>query len=153
MITRVRLFPCCRPHGLPTEWLELGVCLTLSDRQKSHDLPRSSVASHPRLRCSSVGAHLQADDTLTFLQLLLWEISLVLLCFPKKDTHTCWKQAKELPIYQLQTSVLVLQSETCFHATLLVNKHHNAFLFCKHFFALIKKHKQSKNVSSYVFKG
>lgn len=98
VITQVRLFPCGCPLGFQTEWLELGVCLTLSDGQKSHYLPRSSVAGHPRLRRSSVGAHLQANDALTLLQLLLWEISLVLLRFPKKDTHihthTCSKQAK-----------------------------------------------------------
>lgn len=47
------------------------------------DLPRPPVAGHPRLRCPSVGAHLQADDALTLLQLLLRELPLVL-----SHTHT-----------------------------------------------------------------
>lgn len=46
-----------------------------------NDLPRLTVACHSSLRCSSVCAHLQTDDSFAFVQLFIWEFPLVLLCF------------------------------------------------------------------------
>lgn len=47
----------------------------------AHDLPGSSVSGHARLGGPLVGAHLQADDVLPLLNLVVGKISAVLLRF------------------------------------------------------------------------
>lgn len=54
----------------------------------AHDLPGPSVSSHARLGGSFVGAHLQADDILSLLHLVIREVSAVLLSFPAEVSGT-----------------------------------------------------------------
>lgn len=71
--------------GAGPEWVFLGwsrlACL-------AHDLPGPSVSSHARLGGSFVGAHLQADDILSLLHLVIREVSAVLLSFPAEFSGT-----------------------------------------------------------------
>lgn len=48
----------------------------------AHDLPGPSVSCHARLGGTLVGAHLQTDDILPPLNLVIREVSAVLLSFP-----------------------------------------------------------------------
>lgn len=58
----------------------------MCERQCLHNLSGSSVA-HALLTCAFVGPHLQADHILSRLQLVLAELSLVLLGFPARHRY------------------------------------------------------------------
>ena len=79
--------------GAGTEWRYAGQGWSQLARL-AHDLPGSSISSPSRLWGSLVGAHLQADNALSLLHLVLREVSAVLLSFPvevsQNSTVTFW---------------------------------------------------------------